>query len=125
MKVHNHVNDRYPTFWWPRARKFQIDAGWVKCELDYARAYRLIDGYGREPHVSFMNLKSEDKLAAFVQTWGPLQIPDKSPRTTSWMQIQWYWNFQQDLKVTTRLLGAFSRRHGEKEALEEFLAVKK
>jgi hypothetical protein len=123
VEIQNHVKSVFLD--WPRARKVQIYAEWVKCELDYQRAYRFMDAYSDEPHIKFLDLKSQDKLAAFVQKWGPLRIPDTSPKTTSWMQTDWYWNFQRELKATANLLRAFCARDGEKEALAEFLGVKK
>jgi hypothetical protein len=70
-----------------------------------------------------MNVKSESELARFVKTWGPLSIPDTSPKGTSGLLLSHYWNFQRYLKATACLLRAFCDRSGEKEAVAEFLTA--
>jgi len=123
--MRKHVNSAITLPIWPRGRNVQIEGPWLKCELDSERKYSLMKVYSRKPHVAFINVKSERELITFVQTWGPLSIPAGSPQQTSWMQTQWYWNFQRDLRVTAGLLRAFCQREGEEKALAEYLAVKK
>jgi hypothetical protein len=102
----------------------RIVGRFLQCDLDRKRAYGLMEAYKREPHIAFMNVKSESELASFVKTWGPLCIPDTSPKGTSWLLLNDYWTCQRYLKATAHLLRAFHDRRGEKEALAEFLTAR-
>ncbi len=64
---------------WQRARRVWVDDDdFLWCELDSSSSYNLVQAYSREPHVGFLNAKSDDDLLDFVGTWGPLTIPDGS-----------------------------------------------
>jgi len=123
MEVHKHVNDGSPLNIWQRATKVGIDGKWLTCDLAHGGAYNLMEAYQRSPHIAFMNIKSEDQLVVFIRTWGPLSVPDNSPKGTSQMLVSDYWNCRDHLNTTAGLLRAFHQRGEERKALAEFLAA--
>jgi hypothetical protein len=80
-----------------------------------------MEAYRAGPHVKFLNSKSDDGLLTFIDTWGPLSIPDGSPEGESILSVRSYRLFQRKLEVLVGLLHSFRKGRGEKLVLLEFL----
>ncbi len=124
MEVQHHINIGC----WPRGRNVSIidrdGQKYVQCRLALDRAYELAAAYTYAPHTAFMNLRSNEDLAKFVSSWGPLRLSDaERANGLSTMRLDWCWAFQRRFAAYGRLLDSFGNAAEERTSLQEFVAT--
>jgi hypothetical protein len=89
--------------------------------LDWNRKYDLTGCFGHrsQPHIEFLNLKSDDDLASFVRRRGPLWWAYRKGQQESKVlgDKRKYWAFHRGLKAKLQLVAAF--RSGKKSELAD------
>ena len=117
MQGQHHVNELVPGFW-PRCREAAIQFGQLRCSLDMQDLYSLDEAYADRVHMSFLKIRTDDDLQAFVLKWGPLFPFD--PQTASCVhRVAEYWSHHRCLAGLIKLVSAIRNRDGEREALVE------
>jgi hypothetical protein len=114
---------------WMRCGRVEIQGGNLLCDLDWAQTYDLEKAYPKDPHVQFLNCRTDDDLLRFTRGWGPLYL-----RTTGGSDDEWQTGrVQRPLKEYRAALRRFRAVKGileaakangdERESLAEFLAA--
>jgi hypothetical protein len=124
MEVQHHINAGF----WPRGEHVSLEdrngQRYVQCSLALDRDYELAAAYTYAPHTAFMNLMSDEDVAQFVSSWGPLRLSDAERATgLSMMRLDAFWAFQRRFAAFGKLLESFGRAAQERVRLREYLAI--
>jgi hypothetical protein len=121
MHLRSDVHQYSPVSRWPRARDVVITNNQIQCRLAIDRAYSLEGAYQKDPHVQFVNCKSDQDLCTFVRAWGPLELDLEEQESGSCERpVKQYWAAQAKLRAAKSLVEACKSGHGTREALLTF-----
>lgn len=118
MPIQHHINAER----WPRCREVTLIDDILHCSLDFERAFVLVEKYQRDLHIEFANANTDERIKAFVRTWGPLSLSqrDRDAATAS-VPLGKVRAFQRWLRAVIGSLAAFKNAKGEREAMCELL----
>lgn len=120
MQVQHHVNQS-PLANWPRCKTVTVAGDHLVCVLDFAHTYKFTGAYRYAPHTQFLNLKTDEDLARFVRTWGPLYMVNDKGQSEPLSDISVYRRFQAWFGALVKLAYTFEQPRPEQESLRESL----
>jgi hypothetical protein len=86
---------------WPRCKRVEVGGDRVICVLDWDRTYSLARASTLDPHLDFLNLKTDEDLARFLKWWGPLFATDTDVKRDE------CWAYHRKLRAMGELIEAF------------------
>jgi hypothetical protein len=100
-----------------RCKSVRIEGGRLWCTPDLSRLYNLGEAYADQPHISFLQMRTEEDLKRFTLRWGPLDGLEALDGRGK--PLDWYWSVQGRLSALVKLMESIESRSGEREALEK------
>jgi hypothetical protein len=92
---------------WPRGQQASVRAGKIHCLLG-RDTYDLVEAYSHSPHLHFLQCKSDQDLAQFVENWGPIYLTQAQlARGVSEVPIEHYRVLQSWLRAVVYLMDAY------------------
>jgi hypothetical protein len=120
MKCYDHITQPV-SLDWPRCDNVEPRGERLVCALDWNRKYDLTGTFGcrTQPHIEFLNLKTDGDLTAFVRRRGPLwgAYRKRSEASEVIVDRRRCWAFHRSLKAKAHLMDAF--RSGERSELAD------
>jgi len=121
MQIQNHVKSE-PWGRWPRCSRVEVREGTLLCVLDWDNQYDLESAYSNRPHLSFLQLRTDDELRHFTLRWGPLNLV-RSARSEIRVSVVEFWSEQRLLSALLRLVNAVRNRTNERDAVAAFVTA--
>ena len=113
---------------WIRCRKVAIHGEHLVSELAHDSSYDLAGSYPKDPHVQFLNCRTDDDIVRFVRAWGPhyLQKGGADDELQKGVVVRPMARYRADLrrfKGVKGILEAAKGNRDEREAVYEFFAA--
>ncbi len=114
---------------WMRCTRVEIEGGDLICDLNWDRTYEIEKAYPKDPHIQFLNCKTDEDLLRFTWAWGPLYLRSTGGSDDEWKtgrarrSLAEYraalWRF----RAVKGILEAAKGNGDERENLEAFLVA--
>ena len=109
---------------WPRCSEVEIDEGQIFYKLAREKKYDLVAAYGEQPHLQFVNCKSDGDFKKFLLRYGPIQL-NALGRKIGWelVPLRNYEAARRFLRAVVRIMDACKKAEGQRAALTEFFSA--
>lgn len=114
---------------WMRCTRVEIEGGDLICDLNWNRTYDIEKSYPKDPHVQFLNCKTDEDLLRFTRAWGPLYLRSTGGSDDEWKtgrarrSLAEYQAVLRRFRAVKGILEAAKGNGDERETLAAFLAA--
>ncbi len=114
---------------WIRCRKVEIRGENIVSDLALDRPYDLAGSYPKDPHLQFLNCKTDSDIVRFVRAWGPSflkNVGGADDELRKGVVVRPIARYRADLrrfKAVKGILEAAKGNRDERDALHEFVAA--